>query len=180
MKNYLKFEPFLFLVSIWVVFLLDIVIPIDFVALGIQPRTMTGLVGIITSPFIHGSFYHIISNSIPLLILGAIVRLHGTVIFWNLTLFVILLGGAITWLASTAGTVVGASGLIFGYWSFLIVYGFIHRSFVSLATSLFVIVFYGTMLFSFFRFYPHVSWIGHFAGALSGFIAAKYIFRAEQ
>ena len=173
MKKYISYEPFLLLTLIWVVFIVDFLLPIKIVHFGIQPRSLSGLFGILTSPFIHGSFFHIMSNSLPLLILGAIVRIHGPKLFWSLTLFVILLGGFITWIFSSSGYVVGASGLIFGYWSFLIVHGFIHRSLVSLAISLIVIVFYGTMFFSLFKFYPHISWAGHFAGALSGFIAAR-------
>ena len=175
MKKYISYEPFLLLILIWVVFVIDLVLPIRIVHFGIQPRSVEGLFGILTSTFIHASFFHIMSNSLPLLILGVIVRIHGSKLFWSLTLFIILLGGFITWLFSSSGYVVGASGLIFGYWSFLIVHGFIRRSFVSLVVSVVVIVFYGTMFFSLFKFYPHISWAGHFAGALSGLIAARAV-----
>lgn len=180
MKKYISYEPLLLLGIIWAVYLIDFILPGSLVTFGIQPRTISGLFGIVTSPFIHGSFYHIVSNSLPLLILGSVVRIHGVSLFWSLTIFTILVGGIITWLASSSGYVVGASGLIFGYWSFLIVYGFMKRSLISLLTSVFVIIFYGTLFFSLFKFYPHISWIGHFAGAFSGFIMATKFIKSEK
>ena len=106
------------------------------------------MIGILTSPLLHGGLLHILSNSLPLLVLSTLLRWHGSFVFWVVTIVIMILGGLGTWLVSSA-PVVGASGMIFGYWAFLIIYGFLCRSFRSLFISLLVLVFYGWYVFIF-------------------------------
>ena len=172
MKNLIGSEPVYFVVIIWLVYLIDVVLPLNLNLWGIRPREITGLSGIIFSPFLHGSFFHIVSNTLPLLILGLIVRAYGRAMFWGVSLIVIGIGGLFAWFFSSPGIVIGASGVIFGYWSFAIVHGLLKRSIKSILLSLFVLLFYGTMIFSFFSLYVNISWSGHLGGALAGVLCA--------
>ncbi|MFT7490854.1 MAG: membrane associated rhomboid family serine protease [Pseudohongiellaceae bacterium] len=172
MKKLIGSEPVCFVVIIWLVYLIDIVLPLNLNLWGIRPREIAGLTGIIFSPFLHGSLFHIASNTLPLLILGLIVRAYGRAIFWEVSLIVVGIGGLFAWLFSSPGIVIGASGVIFGYWSFAIVYGLLKRSVKSLLFSLFVLLFYGTMIFSFFSLYANISWSGHLGGVLAGVLCA--------
>lgn len=172
MKKFVTFEPLVFVAAIWIVFLVDSLLPVDFNHFGIIPRNITGLVGIVFSPFLHANLFHIISNSVPLLVLGCFVRLNGRSTYWFATVGIMAIGGLGTWLFSTGGMVVGASGLVFGYWSFLIVNGILKKSLLSIALSVVTLLFYGGLLFSFIHFSHYISWAGHFWGAIGGFSVA--------
>lgn len=173
-SNLLNYEPILLVSVLWLVFFIDAVSSLDLNNYGIQPRNLMALPGILFSPFLHGNMLHLISNSIPLFIFSVLLRLHGRQVFLSVTLFIILFCGMFVWAFSPNGIVIGASGLVFGYWSFLITHGFLHRSWKSLIISILVLLFYGSMVFSFFYTHPNISWTAHFAGALGGFLAARY------
>lgn len=174
-RTILRFEPVSMFLLFWVVYLINIILPIDLNAFGIAPRKLMGLFGIATMPFLHGSLFHILSNSLPFLILGALVRAHGRSQFWFVTLVVMIVGGIGTWLFSAGQVVVGASGLIFGYWAFSLSYGLMKRSIKSIAISIVVFLVYGTMVFSFFKLHFAISWAAHFCGAFAGFLAAYIV-----
>src|SRR5437868_2640410 len=96
---------------------------------GIVPRNVAHLWGIFTAPFIHGSFQHLIDNSIPLLFMGLIIALAGAARLAWVTLILIVIGGVGTWLISPAGSYTfGASGVVFGYATYLLARGFFDRS----------------------------------------------------
>jgi membrane associated rhomboid family serine protease len=167
-----------FVGAIWVVFLVDLVIPYDLAAFGVTPRKLAGLVGIPAMPFLHASWQHIISNTLPLLVL--LVLLAGSKArSWLVVVEIVLLGGALLWLLGRPATHVGASGLIFGLIAFLIVSGLLERRLVPLFISLVVGFVYGGSLLSGIvpRLNSPVSWDGHLCGAIAGGAIAFFLAR---
>ncbi|WP_054113668.1 rhomboid family intramembrane serine protease [Marinagarivorans algicola] len=167
-KKIITFEPCFLLALIWVFYFLAFVIPNLNYMLGIQPRTLSGLWGIVASPFAHKNLLHISANSIPLLVLGTLLRMQGRKLYWKVTVSITILSGLGTWLISPPAIVIGASGLLFGYWAFLIVYGIKRRSLIAIAIAIAVLIFYGTMFFSLLYAAPGISWTAHFCGTIAG------------
>jgi len=148
---------------------------------GIYARSFSHLWGIVTAPFIHVSFQHLISNTIPFVFMGLIIALRGAARLALVTAIVILLGGLGTWLVSTGGvSTVGASGVVFGYATYLLVRGFFNRSLLELLTGAVVGVVWGGALLA--SVVPHygISWQGHVSGAVGGVVAAWLLRRERQ
>ncbi|MGO9975299.1 MAG: rhomboid family intramembrane serine protease [Solirubrobacteraceae bacterium] len=141
---------------------------------GLYPRDIDRFWGILTFPFLHASFQHLIDNTIPFVFMGAIIALRGAGKLLRVTLFVIVVGGLLTWLVAPANTVtVGASGVVFGYATYLFTRGFFERSWLDLLAGLVVGAVWGAALVS--SAIPHnngVSWQGHVCGAIAGVLAA--------
>ena len=143
---------------------------------GIRPRDADGLVGVATSPFLHGNWGHLIGNTIPFLILGMAIALGGLVRVAAVTGIVALVGGLGTWLTAPSNTVViGASGLIFGYATYLVARGAYTRRGLHLFVGLLVLGLYGTTLLFGLVPTPGVSWEGHLFGAVGGVVAARVL-----
>ena len=162
-----------FVAAIWGVFLLEFVVPFDLTSFGVTPRTLTGLVGIPAMPFLHASFQHIVSNTLPIFIL--LILLAGSKArSWEVVVEIVLLGGILLWLFGRPAIHIGASGLIFGLIAFLIVSGFLERRFVPLVISVVVTFFYGGSLLLGVvpRMGSSISWDGHLFGAVAGGIIA--------
>jgi membrane associated rhomboid family serine protease len=140
---------------------------------GIYPRNIDHLWAIVTAPFLHVSFAHLIDNTVPFVFMGVIIALRGA---WRLalvTLIVILVGGLGTWLVAPGGTVtVGASGVVFGYATYLFTRGLFDRSWLEILTGIIVGVVWGGALVS--SVVPHngISWQAHVSGAVGGVVAA--------
>jgi len=144
--------------------------------LGIHPRTQSGLWGIFRAPFLHGGWWHLSANSIPFAVLGFLVLLRGFPDFLGATLIIVVLGGVGVWLFGASRSVhIGASGLIFGYFSFLVVIGFLERSFGAILTSTLVIFLYGGIIWGVLPTTSHISWEGHLFGLLAGAVAARWL-----
>jgi len=167
--------------AIWAVFIIDSGLPgITFNNFGILPRKLEGLTGIFASPFLHGGLAHIISNSIPLLLLSVLVRLS----IGSRQLLVVMLIGIIgsglgTWLFSSGGVVIGASGLVFSLIGFLFADACFSPSLRSWTVALLSFFLYGGALRSLFVFLPFVSWAAHFWGLVSG-IAIALLLRSTR
>jgi membrane associated rhomboid family serine protease len=141
---------------------------------GLYPRNVARLWGILTSPFIHGSFQHLLDNTLPFVFLGAIIALRGARRLALVTGLVIVLGGLGTWLISPAGhPTIGASGVVFGYATYLLSRGFFDRSLRELMVGAVVGVIWGAVLLSSLVPHPGVSWQGHLCGGIAGVIVAK-------
>ena len=144
--------------------------------LGIEPREGDGLLGIVFAPFLHAGFGHLIGNTVPFLVLGAVVALGGLARVAAVTAIVAVIGGLGTWLLGPAGTVhVGASGVVFGYATYLLVRGMYTRRPLHLVTGVLVLLVYGTTLVFGFVPTPGVSWQGHLFGAAGGVLAARLL-----
>ena len=140
---------------------------------GTTPRTMRGLVGIPITPLLHGGFGHLAANSVPLFVLGLIVGLRGVRTLVEATCIVTLVGGAGVWLFARSVTHIGASGVVFGYFGFLIAQGFFDKRVRSLLVGVGVLVLYGGLFWGVLPQSDGVSWEGHLFGLLAGVLAAK-------
>jgi membrane associated rhomboid family serine protease len=140
---------------------------------GIYARNVSHLWGILTAPFIHVSFQHLIDNTIPFVFMGLIIALRGALRLGAITAVVIVVGGIGTWLFSPSNSVtVGASGVVFGYAAYLFARGFFDRNVLEVLIGIVVGAIWGGALLS--SLVPHtgVSWQGHAAGAVGGVVAA--------
>ncbi len=143
---------------------------------GILPRHVDGLDGVVFSPFLHGSWSHLIGNTVPFLILGGVVALSGLARVILVTATVAVVGGLGTWLVAPGDTVhIGASGLVFGYAAYLVGRGAFTRSVLHLVTGAVVAIIWGTTLISGLVPRDGISWQGHLFGALGGFLAAYWL-----
>jgi membrane associated rhomboid family serine protease len=166
-------------IVMWLVETIDIVAG-DLDGAGIRPRDGEGLVGIAASPFLHAGFGHLIGNTIPFLVLGAAIAVGGLARTLAVTGIVLLVGGLGTWLTAPSGTVViGASGLVFGYATYLVARGAYSRMPLHFAGGLAVLVIYGSTLLVGLVPTPGVSWQGHLFGAVGGLVAARTVHRAR-
>ncbi len=159
----------------WLVQLAQTLWPGDFGQFGIYPRHASGLLGIPIAPWIHHSWWHLIGNSIPFLVLGVLLELSSRKAFWNITVFLVLISGLGTWLMGSTGYHAGASGLVLGYWSFLLADAYFSRSIKAALIAIIVFMLYGGLLFSFLDFRAHISWAGHVSGMLAGILAASVV-----
>jgi len=170
-------EGLLLLVAIVaVMWLVEVINSVDSGALdadGIYPRNVGRLWGVLSAPFLHAGFTHLIDNTIPFVFMGAIIAFRGARRLALVTGIVILVGGAGTWLIAPAGTVtVGASGVVFGYATYLLTRGVFDRSALELLTGAVVGIIWGGALLSSIVPQPHISWQGHVCGAVGGVVAA--------
>lgn len=166
-----------FVALLWAIEILDFLIfrgSLD--ALGIRPRTVPGLAGIALAPLLHGGFAHLAANTLPFLGLGWLIMLRKTSDLVLVTLLSALVGGLGVWLIGSPSSVhVGASGVIFGYFGFLLLRGWFERSAVSIALSLGVGLFYGGMIWGVLPTRMGISWEGHLFGFLGGVLAARLL-----
>jgi membrane associated rhomboid family serine protease len=147
-------------------------------AFGLIPRQVSGLDGVVGMPFLHGSFEHLISNTPPLLLLGALLAATTTRALAAINIAVIGLGGTLVWLLGSSAIHIGASGLVFGWFGFLITRGLVDRSPVTLGASVLVGVVYGSIIWGVLPGQPGVSWEAHLFGAIAGAVAA-FLIRAR-
>ncbi len=180
-KRLLPTEILALLALMWGLFIIDSLVPgIHFNSLGIRPRQLDGLLGIAIAPFLHGSLFHIISNSLPLLVLTALVRLS----IGASQMFVVMLLGALgsgigVWLFSAAGLVVGASGVVFALIGFLFADAYFSPSWRKWLCAIISFFLYGGALMSLLTVLPYISWAAHFWGFIAGIITAL-IFKNTQ
>ncbi|GAB4551987.1 MAG: hypothetical protein Tsb0014_46020 [Pleurocapsa sp.] len=159
----------------WLLELLNWLLPqLQLDSYGIRPHDFSWLQGIIIAPLLHGSWAHLIANTPPLLIFGGLVLLQGLGIFWLVTLISMLVSGLGVWLFSPPYAVtVGASGVIFGYFGFLLSRGLLTRTKSAIAIFLLVIFLYGGMIWSVLPSSPNISWQAHLFGFIGGVLAAN-------
>jgi membrane associated rhomboid family serine protease len=142
--------------------------------LGVVPRNVVGLRGIVFAPFLHGSFAHLLANSIPFVILGWLVMLRDPRHFVTVTAMAMLSSGLMAWLLGAPGSVhVGASGVIFGYLGFLMLSGWYARSPGSIILSVLVTVLWGGLAFGVMPGQTGISWQAHLGGFIGGVLAAR-------
>lgn len=175
--NHFKFSssvillPFVFVLSLWVIFWSDRTFNLNLNDLGIYPRDWVGLRGIIFSPFLHGSMEHLYNNSIPIFILLSALRYFYREQFWSVVVFGILLSGFITWVIGRESHHIGASSLIYVLVSFIFFKGIRTKYYRLVALSLLVITIYGSMVWYIFpNIEEGISWEGHLGGLITGFV----------
>lgn len=172
-----------FVAILWVVQVVNILMDYRLNEYGVAPRTIEGLRGIPLSPFLHGGFGHLISNTMPLLILGGLVAVRGQLNFVGVTLFIIFIGNLGLWAVGRPWpwdnvqhvVHVGASGLVFGYFGYLVARGWYERSFLSIFVAVVVMLVFGSGIFlGLLPTAPYISWEGHLCGLIAGILIARF------
>ncbi len=165
-----------FAALLWVIQIINAAFGGALVNLGIHPRTIAGLWGILFAPFIHASFAHLIANTVPLLVLGWFVMLRQKRDLFTVSAISALVGGLGTWLIAPALTVhIGASVLIFGYLGYLLVRGILERRFWPIVGSVITFFLYGGALTGILPGAIGISWQAHLFGLLGGVLAARLL-----
>ena len=181
-----------FVALLWVIELFDSLSGHRLDDNGIRPLESDGLLGILFAPLLHANWQHLMANTVPALILGFLVTLSGLSRFVFATAIIWILGGVGTWLIGDLGSHcpyvgvqcttnhIGASGLIFGWLTFLIVFGFFIRSAWQIIVGVIVFFIYGSVLLGVLPGTLGVSWQGHLCGAIAGVIAAYLLSGPER
>ncbi|MGI6879489.1 rhomboid family intramembrane serine protease [Microbacterium sp. gxy059] len=171
-------QPAVLLLVMWGVHLLDAILPGSFTGLGLRSWDLSSVGGLVIGPLLHSSWSHLISNSVPLLVLGGLAALDGVKRFWTVTAIIALVSGVGTWFVNAPGTLtVGASGLVFGYFGYLLARAFVAPSrgrgilyaIIAVAVAL---SYGGAMLTGVFGAPAGISWQAHLFGAIGGTVAA--------
>jgi membrane associated rhomboid family serine protease len=182
-KQELKLHGWMLAVPLAVMWIVQLVNAVTLHALdrfGIHPRELSGLLGILFAPFLHGGFGHLLANTVPFLVFGWLILLHDVSDFVIVSILAMLVGGLGTWLTGAPGSVhIGASGVIFGYFGFLLLRGWFRRSFGAILLSLVMGILYGGLLFGVLPGQSGISWQGHLFGFLSGGLSAYLLARRQ-
>ncbi len=174
-----RFMPVLLLVATcWLVFLVNnVLFQGHFNRDGIVPRQIGGLPGILWAPVLHGSFAHLAANTVPLLVLGAILCARSRWEFWLVAVGGTVLGGMLTWVFARQASHIGASGLIFCFFGYLASLAYFRRTFGTLVLSVACIVGYGGIVKGLLPTATAISWEAHVAGLLAGIALAWFASR---
>ncbi len=171
-----------FILFIWLVEIMDTAVfnhSLD--QYGVQPRSWIGLRGIFFAPFLHGGFQHVMANSIPFLWLGWFVLMRGTWEFAVVTIISVVFSGLGAWLFGAPNSVhIGVSGVIMGYFGYLLMRGYFEKSLTAVLWSLFIIFLYGGMLWGVLPGQNGVSWQSHLFGFVGGGVAAYALQRMDE
>ena len=161
---------------LWIILIINYIIPIDFNQFGIIPRRTEGIKGILFAPFLHLNWSHLISNSMPLIVLlTGLFWLYNKVAIRVLALSVII-GGGLVWILGRTAFHIGASGVIFSLVAFFIASGIFKKNLKAILLAVIVFFMYGGVVWGVLPGQPGVSWEGHLFGFLTG-IGLAYFFR---
>ena len=163
----------------WLAEGIDVVVGGDLDGLGIEPREPDGLAGIVAAPFLHAGFGHLIANTVPFAVMGAVIAINGIRRVLIVSAIVALVSGLGTWLIGPENTVhIGASGIVFGFATYLLARGFFNRNMPDLAIGAAVALLFGGALLGGMLPEQGISWQSHVFGALGGLLAAQYLAKA--
>jgi membrane associated rhomboid family serine protease len=160
-------------ILIWIVEAANSFFGHGFNTFGIYPRDVDTLPGILLWPLLHGSLKHLIMNTTPLLIMGFFVALRGPWVFTKTTLLILIIGGLGVWAFARPAYHIGSSGLIFGYFGFLVAMALYERSISSLVIASVTLFFYGGLILGVLPTDSFISWEGHLFGLTAGILAAR-------
>ena len=160
---------------LWGIELLDFLLFHGFLdRYGIIPRTVIGLRGILVAPFLHHGFLHLINNTLPFIILSWFIMVRSLKEYIIISILIIIISGLGVWLFARGNTIhIGASGLIFGYFGYILGKGIFERSLLSIIIAIITAILYGSMIWGIFPQAPHISWEGHLLGFLTGVYLSK-------
>lgn len=158
----------------WLIQLINYLLGYRLNYFGIYPRHLRGLIGIPCAPFLHGNFDHLFFNTVPFFALSLLMLMAGSSIFLCASLLIILISGALTWLLGRSAIHIGASSLVIGYWSYLLIAAYHQKSLITVGLALICIYYFGSFLLSLIPSNEKVSWEGHLFGFLAG-LAANYL-----
>jgi membrane associated rhomboid family serine protease len=165
----------------WVAEVADALLDHELDRYGIEPREVEGLDGVLFAPFLHVGFGHLIANTLPFAAMGAVIALEGPWRLLGVTAIAALVSGLGTWLVAAEGTIhVGASGVVFGYATYLIARGIFNRRLGEIGIGVVLVVLWGGALLAGLEPREGISWQGHLFGALGGVIAAAVLARPDE
>ena len=171
--------PLLIVVVMWVVKIVEVSLDVNLDRYGVTPHSAQGLVGILTLPFLHGSWEHLLSNSVPILVLGTALYYCYPTLANRVLLITYLASGLITWcIGAPDSTHIGASALVYGLNLFLIASGFIRGNRLLIVVSLIVVFLYGSFIWGMIpslAIPQNISWEGHLSGAIIGVLLAVFL-----
>ena len=163
---------FLLVLAMWTVFAVDSVFRLGLTNYGVRPREWEGLVGVAVWPFLHGNYGHIASNTVSLLLFGGIISARNRKTFWRLCVYSTLVAGFGLWIVGRPASHIGASGLVFACFGYIVTRGFFDRRPLSILLAVGVILLFGGIIWGLLPTNPQVSWEGHFLGVAAGSIFA--------
>lgn len=163
----------------WLIEIVDVFVGGRLNFFGIIPRTEIGLRGILFAPFLHNGFGHLIGNTIPFITLGWFVMLRSTREFLTVSAITLLASGVGVWLFGSPGIHLGASGVVFGYFGFLLSRAYFERSALAIAISAAVGLLYGGLIWGVLPTRMGISWEGHLFGFVGGVLAANWLSRRK-
>ncbi len=166
--------PLYFVLLLWIVFWFEAKYGYNFNRYGIYPRTLSGLRGIVFSPFIHGDIKHLYHNSIPLFVLFFSLLYFYRSISFKVFVYGTLMTGLLTWIIARKSYHIGASGIIYLLFSFIFFSGVFRKNYRLIAVSLVVIFLYGSMVWYLLPVEERLSWEGHLSGFVTGILFAYY------
>jgi len=168
------------LIVIWAVFWFERLLKIELSQFGLRPRETIGLLGLMTTPLLHGNFSHLLSNSVPLFVGGvALLFLYPTAALRALP-SIYIGSSALAWLFARSSLHIGASGLVYGILAFVFVSGMLRMDLRSVGVSLMIWLLYGSMIWGVFPSGQGTSWELHFSGALIGTLMAIVLKRFDR
>jgi membrane associated rhomboid family serine protease len=162
----------------WLLELLDVLARGRMDYWGIQSRSVAGLVGVPLAPFLHAGFAHLMANTVPFIVLGLLVAWRTGPRMWPVTVTIGILGGLGVWLLGPANSVtIGASGMVFGFFAYLVTAAILTRHWLDIVLAVLVLLFYGGLVWGILPtgVAPGVSWLAHLTGAAAG-VAAAFAF----
>jgi membrane associated rhomboid family serine protease len=166
------------LAGMWILELLDQVSGNQLDQLGIHAREIDGMPEILTAPFLHAGWDHLMSNSLPFVVLGFLVLLSGLARWLVSSLIIIVISGVTAWLLTPVHTIIlGASGLIFGWLTYLLARGLWSRRPAQVIIAVLVLLVYGGLIWGLFPGNAGISWQAHLGGAVGGVLAAWLLHR---
>lgn len=161
----------------WLSYFISLLIPIK--QFGLVPRTLPGLIGIFSAPFLHGSLLHLIENSISFTIFAIAFALLESNKMFAKVLLMVTIGGLLTWLMGGTANHIGVSGLIFSLWGYMLLSGWFSRQLKYIVVSMTLIFFYGGMMFGILPGKAGISWEGHLFGFIAGIIVS-WLYHKKQ
>ena len=172
--------PGVIILVLWVIQVFQKILGLNFGGLGVYPRRIEGIKGIFTSPFIHSAkdFMHLINNSVPLFVSMSLILFFFRKVAYKSFLLIYLLTGSAVWLFGRSVFHIGASGVVYGFVSFIFWNGIFRRNAKSIVLALIILLLYSGMFLGLVPNQPGISWESHLMGALVGIIVS-YLFRHD-
>ena len=168
------FYPTVFVLLLWIIKSVEYFFDLSFAEFGISPREFKGLRGIVFSPLLHGSFSHLFNNTIPLLILGSSLFYFYRTLAFKVVLWSWVVAGLYTWISARSNYHIGASGLVYSLFGFLLISGFLRKNSSLIGISFLVAFLYGSLIWGILPWDHKISWEGHLWGLFIGLVLAIF------